>query len=78
MIKIIDAEDLLITLQTDCVTDTKLIPIVADIVLRQQRGEKIITKIKYTKSASYLNIYMYDKTCWRYILTQSIEINTTF
>lgn len=74
MIKVFEAEDLLVTLQTDCVTDTELIPIVADVVVRQQNGEKLVTKIRYTKSASFLNVYKYDKTSWRYLLESSTEI----
>lgn len=70
MLKIVEAEDLLLD-----VLPKDLHAIIADIVLRQQNGERIITKVKYTKHASYLNIYEYDKTSWRYILTKQIEID---
>lgn len=70
MIKVVNAEDLLLeALPKD------IHAVIADIVIRQYDGERIVTKIKYTKSASYLNIYEYDPTSWRYILTKQIEID---
>jgi len=45
-----------------------------DIEKRQAAGEKIILKLQYTKSAVYLNVYEYDKTSWRHLLTDKYEL----
>lgn len=37
-------------------------------------GSKVVVKIKTTKQGNYINIYEYDKTCWKYILTESIPM----
>lgn len=53
----------------------KLVPIILDIEHRIARGEKIAIKKKTTKSGVYMNIYIYDKTCWKYLLSQSIKMD---
>ena len=37
-------------------------------------GGKVIFKKKITKSGTFLNIYVYDKTCWKYLLRFSFKI----
>lgn len=52
----------------------KLVPVIKEIEERLSNGERIVLKKKIIKSGVYLNVYIYDKTSWKYLLTQSIKM----
>jgi len=37
-------------------------------------GAKIVLKEKTTKNGIYINVYRYDKTCWKYLLSDCIKV----
>lgn len=70
MLKIIDVSSVVCTNLPE-----ETVNAIRDVEHKIARGEKVVVKEKTTKSAVYLNIYEYDKTCWKYLLTKSIKLD---
>jgi len=51
-----------------------VIPILHEVLSKQEVGDKIILKERTTKSAVYLQIYEYDKYSWRYVLRKKVKV----
>lgn len=63
-----------LTLETLSTLEGKEFTIVSKLVRELLEGKKVVAFKQETKSATYINRYEYDKTKWRYILTDKFKL----
>lgn len=39
-----------------------------------ESGKKYVIKERITKNKAYINVYVYDKFTWKYLLTRSVRV----